>query len=124
MALPPDASVWKKPLDPFDLDARQLTGRGSDPLLGETEEISTFDAAMSAEGAALGVQIESTGGYAPSKENGNQDLRIWFSVDPDFRENEAFSGAGIDVGVEVTIYTNSAPQRRLQRTGVLTVKQL
>src|SRR3546814_6386809 len=61
--------------------------------------------------------IGDTGQYAPSKENGDRAVKMWLSIDPDKRDNCEFgTAAGLALGVEVSIVTDSVPPRSFQRT--------
>jgi hypothetical protein len=116
-----------------------ILSEGEFPTLEAGETIDTLLVTMSAEGAALGVKIAQglvgEDGAAPSKVGvnlvsgvqvqtaGATAVKAWFYVDPTFRNNAAFSDAGIRVGVEFTITTSSSPSRRYQRTAILRITQ-
>jgi hypothetical protein len=128
MAVPLNASAWTQPFDPWDRKeyvAEFDTGAAgaSGPVLEENEEIVSYAIEVSAEAAALGVEISEAAGYEDELLTGNKQIQLWFEVDEAFREDAAFSGAGTDVGVEFTIITNSNPPRRHQKTYVLRVAQ-
>ena len=128
MAVPPNASEWTQPFDPWDrkeyVAEFDTTADGaSGPVLEAGEEITSYTIEVSAEAAALGVEISTDTGYEDSLLAGNQQIEVWFEVDEAFRENAAFAGAGMQVGVEFTINTNSSPSRRHQKTYVLKVAQ-
>lgn len=128
MALPPNASLWTQPFDPWDrkeyVAEFDTTATGaSGPVLTEDEEIVSYTIEVSAEAAALGVEISTALGYEDELLAGNKQIQVWFEVDEAFRENAAFAGTGTYVAIEFTIVTNSSPARRHQKTYVLQVAQ-
>jgi hypothetical protein len=143
MALPENAKLLPRPMDPADrvdyvanADPDQTDlDTGEVPLLAETETISSYTLTMSAEGAALGVTISQGGvgepGAAPSlisivggsETTGATAVKFWLYVDPAFQDNAAFDGTGTYVGITLTINTNSLPSRRRQRTLIVQVAQ-
>lgn len=128
MALPPNASIWTQPMDPTDLvefiaDFGNAASGSSGAVLAEGEAIDTYTVTMSAEGAALGVTISEEAGYETTLVESDKAIRIWIYVDEADREDPAFAGAGLQLGVTFTINTNSVPPRRKQKTYILEVAQ-
>lgn len=135
MALPTNASLWTQPFDPWDrkeyvAEFDTVADGASGPVLERDEEgnvieeIVEYTVEVSAEAAALGVEISEEAGYEVELLSGNKQIQVWFEVAEAFRENAAFSGTGTYVAVEFTIVeTNSSPPRRHQKTYVLQVAQ-
>lgn len=122
MAIPPNAKIWPRTLDPRDrADYLMNLAEGTNPLLEPGESYLTYTLSPSAEAVALGLTIESLAPYAPVETA--TTLQIWFSVDSAFWVDAAFSGAGTSLSIELTIETDSTPPRRWQRTVVLKVAQ-
>lgn len=121
MALPPNAKKFPDPFDPKDRVEFILNLDGPTGILEDGELVGTYELALTPEAAALGLQIGS-GSYAPSQPNANQ-IKFWLEVAAEDQNDPAFSGAGTDLGIEVTVITNSNPARRRQRTAAVTVAQ-
>lgn len=117
------AVLWEGQLDPAEkLDFEADFGGGEKPVLEEDETIASYSLAVTAEAAALGLQIESAPPYASSLVAGSKAVKLWLSVDPLEQENSLFT-AGVQLGIEVTIVTSSSPARTRQRTWNVEVKQ-
>lgn len=122
MALPPNAKAFTQPLDPADLEVFEFTlGQGEFDLLMPGEGVAAFTLAVTAEAAAAGLRIVTEDGRAPTLTG--LDLRFWLSVDPSLFGAAAFSGAGVDLGLELTVKTTSSPYRTKQKTLVVKVAQ-
>jgi len=123
MALPPGAKAFTQPLDPTDIDVFELTigQSGADDLLAPGEAVAAFGLAVTAEAAAAGLRIMTEDGRAPSLVG--LLLRFWLTVDTSQFGAAAFSGAGIDLGLELTVKTTSTPYRTKQKTLIVKVAQ-
>jgi hypothetical protein len=77
---------------------------------------------MWAEGAALGVAIE-TGARAPLPIEGDRAVQLWFGVGPAMQGDTAFAGDGVAVGIELRATTTASPPRIRERTFALTLRQ-
>lgn len=119
--LPPNAKKFPDPFDPKDRVEFILTLDGPTGILEDGEGVGSYELTLTAEAVALGLTLGS-GTFAPSQPLPNQ-IKFWLEVDGAFLNNAAFSGAGTDLGIEVTVTTNSNPARRRQRTAVITVAQ-
>lgn len=119
MAIPPNAKVWSRTLDPTDLGdyVASLTG-GTIPLLQDGETFETYTLELLGESAALGLTI-GTGDYATTEDG--ETLTIWLSIAEGLRGDAAFAGEGASLPMELTVETDSAPPRRWQRTLVVKV---
>ena len=119
MALPKDPVRLGEAMDPAEvLDfVFDLAG-----VLDAGEAIDDFALTMSAEGAALGVAIE-TGARAPLPIEDGRAVQIWFGVAPAMQGDAAFAGDGISVGVELRATTTATPARVRERTFALTLRQ-
>lgn len=122
MALPPGAKAFTQPLDPTDIDVFETTiGQGTDDLLAPGESVAAFALAVTAEAAAAGLRIMTEDGRAPAL--AGLLLRFWLTVDTSQFGAAAFSGAGIDLGLELTVKTTSTPYRTKQKTLIVKVAQ-
>lgn len=122
MAIPPNAKIWTRTLDPSDRGdyVASLIG-GTIPLLQEGENFSTYTLTLLAEAVALGLTI-GTGDYATTEDG--ETITIWLSIDEALRSDPAFNGEGTTLPMEVTVETDSVPPRRWQRTlGVKVAQQ-
>ncbi len=123
MALPPGAKAFTQAIDPSDVDVFEVTlgQAGTDDILAPGESVAAFTLAVTAEAAAAGLQILTDEGRAPTLTG--LVLRFWLAVDIAQFGAAAFSGAGIDLGLEVTVKTSSAPPRTKQKTIIVKVAQ-
>ena len=122
MALPPTAKAITQAMDPSDIDVFELTlGQGLDELIMPGEAVESFTFAVTAEAAAAGLRIMTEDRRAPTLTG--LVLRFWLAIDPSMLGAAAFSGAGIDLGLELTLKTNSVPFRTKQKTIVVKVAQ-
>lgn len=122
MALPPTAKAFTQVIDPADIDVFETTiGQGDDQMLATGEGVAAFVFAATAEAAAAGLRIMTEDGRAPTLTG--LVLRFWLAVDPALLGAAAFSGTGIDLGLELTIKTTSTPYRTKQKTIVVKVAQ-
>jgi len=119
--IPFGAARWQQPFDPAD---HLPYGFSFDAVLEEGETISEVELiALSSAGAALGVIIDQEAGFAPVvDDDGGRRIQIWFAVDPAMQDTAPFDAAGAQVPVTFRILTSK--QHRLERTAVLTVRQL
>jgi hypothetical protein len=124
MALPPNAKILTRQMDPADVvdfvanASPDPAGLDQDevPLL-EDSEISTGG---SGEGGAAPSLIAIVGG---SQTTGATAVKFWLYVDATFQDNAAFDGTGTYIALTLTVNTNSIPSRRRQRTIVVQVAQ-
>jgi hypothetical protein len=124
MTLPLNAKTFSAQMDPADvLDWQATLSQGSTGLemLQAGESVASFTVALTAEAIAAGLQINTTSGYA-TLIVGNV-ISFWLSVISGSQSSIAFAGAGLAVGIEITITTNASPARVKQRTVVITVAQ-
>lgn len=121
--LPVGAAEAARPRDPSDraplaLDFSALLGDGV-----EIDEIVSLT--MSAAGNAAGITIDEATPRLPIiEEDGGQRIQIWLGVAEGSRNDTAFLGAGLKVGVAALIRTNEDAYREYERTGVATFRQL
>lgn len=121
MPIPINAFKFTDPMDPKDNIDFLLSLSGVGGILEAGETIASYTLALRPESTALGLTI-GTGSYAPSNPTASQIL-FWLSVDPTFQANTSYDGAGVILGVEVTITTTSTPARVRQRTVAIQVAQ-
>lgn len=124
MPNPLTAKVFDQPMDPADLiDFETTLSQGDDPedLLQLDENVTSFTLAVTAEAAAAGLQLQETAGRAPSLDG--TVLRFWLAIDPADQAADLFSGAGVNLAIELTINTDASPLRRRQRTMIVQVAQ-
>jgi hypothetical protein len=119
--LPQSAPVWAAPFDPADRAPYAIDWT---KLLAAGETIIQIDRiAMSAEGASLGVQVDTAVARTPLISSDGKKTQVWFVCAPGFQTNAAFAGAGVQVGLSVLIRTSADPYKQYERTGVLIVRQ-
>lgn len=119
--IPLGAYQWARPLDPAD---RAPYAFSFAALLATGEEIADIvRLTVSAAGAALGLEIDTSLGRVPIISDDGTTVQLWFCVADAFQENVAFSGAGVRIPIAFLVETNSSPFKRYERTAVLTVRQ-
>lgn len=119
--IPLNAYQWRSPFDPADRAPYALDWKA---LLATDEKIASIvRLTMSASGAAIGIRIDDTAGRAPIIATDGKATQLWFRVEPEFQENTAFAGAGVQVAVAVLVRTDATPYKDFERTAVLTVRQ-
>lgn len=115
------AYPWAAPFDPADRTPYAIDWS---LLLEAAETIEQIDRIrMSPEGAALGIQVDSSVGRSPVISTDGKKTQVWFLCDPAFQSDPLFSGAGVQVGLSVLTRTNADPYKQFERTAVLTVRQ-
>lgn len=120
-SLPNGAAAWRQALDPAD---RTPFAFDWSSLLAEGEKIdSIVRLTVSATAVSLGVKVDDTAGRLPALDTAGKTASLWALVDPAFQSNAAFLGTGVPVGIAMLIRTDSSPQRELERTSILTVRQ-
>lgn len=121
MAIPPSAVRFQAQIDPGD---RVEFVAKFDEILqvtaGEQIADGTWTLTMSAEGAAVGVQIGSVGAYAPALQVSNQQIRFWLSV-ADANQSDAIFNTGVEVAITIRFETTNSPPRRYERSFVVRV---
>jgi hypothetical protein len=89
------------------------------PLLLTGEGVASYALALTPEAVAAGLTLHDSAPY-PITLTGNQ-LKLWLEVAPDMRGSPIFDGAGVIVGIELTITTTATPPRRKQRTALVRI---
>lgn len=120
MAIPALAKKFDVFMDPGELLEYQADLAGN--ILEAGEQISGAPTlTMGAEGTVLGLGIKTGGGYDAAVVGGTS-VKFWLEVTLAERENAAWFD-GVDVGIKITVNTNSVPARRRERTVVVRVQQ-
>jgi hypothetical protein len=114
--------AWASTFDPADrapyaIDWSQMLDQGE-----KIDEILMLT--MSASGASVGVEFDSTEGREPIIGTDGKTIQFWFLCNPAFQRNVIFTGAGVQVSLSALIRTDADPYKEFERTAVLTVKQL
>lgn len=121
MAIPSTAVRFGGSMDPGDWRPYEMD---FSPLLdvsaGEQIDPATFALTMSAEGVALGVQMDAAGDRAPALIDGGTGIRFYLSVDPAQQSAPAFD-VGVSVAVVSVIRTTATPFNRYERTWVVPI---
>jgi hypothetical protein len=120
MALPDDPVAWPAAMDPAEVLDFVMDMAG---VLDDGEGIAAFTLAMSAEGAATGLAIQTGAGRDPLRIEDDRAIRLWLGVAAPVQSHPAFAGDGTRFGIEVRIVTDSNPPRTRERTFALTVRQ-
>lgn len=102
--------IFPQPFDPADIQKYTFDFA---PSLGATESIATTTLAL-ATGSPSGVVI-GVGAYAPISGGTTIDFHLQGTSDV---------AMPVDLGVVATITTNAVPPRKMQRTGIVKVRQL
>lgn len=124
MPIPAAARRFTQEMDPRDLlDWEDEITQGSDPkdFLQPTEQVSSYELALTPEAAAVGLLLRQDAEYATTLTG--RVLRFWLEVEPAMQSAPIFD-AGVDVALEFTAWTNNTPPRRKQRTIVVRVINL
>lgn len=117
------AAIWAQPYDPADhlpyaVDFGVHLGVGE--KIAQIVEIE-----MNATAALLGVEVDVASGYSPIIDSAaGKKIQVWFTVIESAWNDAAFDVDGVQLPVIVRILTDSVPPKRLERTSVLTVRQL
>jgi hypothetical protein len=121
MAFPTDAVTWGVAIDPSGLlDYGLDAASPATPVLQPGEGIAQFDATLLPETIAKGVILRDDGDRAPHLDG--SIIVLWFSVDEDKRNDPDWL-AGVTLGLEIYIKTDSDPYREWEFTVLLTVRQ-
>jgi hypothetical protein len=122
VGVPLGATAWQQPLDPADHLPYAIDFTA---LLGGSEKIAAInEIAMPAAAAMLGVGIDNSEGHSPLIGTDGKKVQVWFAVEPGFWQETAFTSAGVRLPVTFRVTTDSTPPKRIERTAVLTVRQL
>ncbi len=117
MPTPPNAIALTQPMDPSDLIDYSLTlsqGDDAKSLLATGESVASYTLELTTEAMAAGLQIQSGNGYDTTLSG--LSLKFWLAVDPAVTSNATFDGAGLTLGIELTVITDAPTPRRRQRT--------
>jgi hypothetical protein len=116
-----NGAAWSATFDPSDRAPYAIDWTR---ILRDAETIVEIDKiTMSAQGAALGVQVDQGSGRDPIISNDGKLTQFWFVVASSFQGDPAFSGSGVAVSLSVLIKSNAAPFEQFERTVTLTVRQ-
>ena len=120
MAIPPNAVKLGEPgvqMDPASLLEWPIVFGG---MLEDGELVDSYTLTMSAEAAALGLEI-ATGDHAPTWSG--TDLIVWFRINPLLQDDPAFDGAGSALAMTLWFRTDQTPYRERELTLYLEVAQ-
>ena len=118
MAIPSSPIALPETMDPADLADYTLAFQ----LEGDSA-IASYVLAPLPEAALLGISIVEAGAYAHGLIEDNRAILVWLQVDEPDREDPAFDGGGVTIGIAATVTTTSDPSRRKQRTFTVKVAQ-
>jgi len=120
-SIPLGATFWASPMDPAD---RKPYAIDWSKVLEADEQVDELvHVTMSEDGAMVGVQIDTSEDRTPIIDAGGKKVQVWFLCLPEFQDDPAFSGAGVNIAVTCQIRTDAEPYRQIERTSVLTVRQ-
>lgn len=120
--LPMGALAWRQQFDPADHLPFAVNFTA---LLGSTEKIALIEEiALNATAALLGVSVDASAGYSPIIDTGGKKVQLWFVTSTPNWSNVAFGAGGVLLPVSVRVLTDSTPAKRIERTAILTVRQL
>jgi hypothetical protein len=130
MPIPAAAVRFTQIMDPSDiLDFHVAVSQGGSdaippPILLFGESIASLQLAVTAESAAVGLQIKSGGAYPAPAVTAANTITFWTAVAPEMQTSPIFDGDGVEVALELVITTNNSPPRRKQRTLVFKIANL
>lgn len=121
MAIPSTAVRFGGSMDPgdwrpYEMDFSPLL----DVIAGEQIDLANFTLTMSAEGVALGVQMDDVGPRAPALIDSGTGIRFYLSVDP-AQQNAPVFDAGVSVAITTRIRTTATPFNIFERTWVVPI---
>ncbi len=87
--------------------------------LEDGEIILGFEISPTPPAVSAGLSISTTPGHEPRL--AGDAVGFWPRLDPAANENPVFDGAGVDLGIEITLTTSL--ERTIQRTGFIRVRQ-
>lgn len=120
MAIPAAAKAVPGTFDPGDWRPIRIgVTRLLDVDTDERIDAATLELEMSAEGAALGVQISDAGERAPEVIDAGTAVRLYLSVLEAFQTHLAFN-PGVRVPIKMRFRTTATPFNRFERTIVVT----
>lgn len=120
--VPTSAYRWTAIFDPSDRTPFAIDWSG---LLLSDEKVSAIQKiTMSAAGAAVGIEIDTSTGRTPIIGTDGKMTQFWFLCAVGFQNNAAFQNGGAQIGLSVLVRTDSDPFKEYERTGVLQVEQL
>lgn len=92
-------------------------------LLGTAETIDSYTLLVDPVAIGLGVQFMAPE-YPSEVIDGGKAVRFWLSVSAQNQSHQQFTQkTGVNVAVSAWIMTSNDPQRRIQRTGVINMRQ-
>jgi len=119
--VPLGAYRWPAPMEPAD---RAPYAFDWSKILGTDEKIAEITrVTMSAAGAAVGVEIDSSTGRRPIISENGKAIQLWFLCLDAFQDNPVFGGNGVNITVTCRVRTDASPYKQFERTAVLTVRQ-
>ena len=116
MALPSGTVVWDDAFDPYDVVDFKLD---LSALLEPGENIASYNIRLLSESVLSGLVL-GVGAYA-HRLVGTM-LTLWFSIEESMQSSAAFNNVVI-MPMELSITTDSTPERRKQRTLAVKVTQ-
>ena len=122
MAISPAAPIFADTLDPHEEPDFKVEF-GDMLEAGEAIDDADWILEVLPEAAALGLTVMSGNGRDAALSNGDTAVIFWLSIDPAYRGNAAFDGAGIELPLRITTQTSSSPSRKRQRTFQVRVAQ-
>jgi len=132
MPIPVNAVTIEQPFDPRDvLEIKVGISVGlatDDPpsILLVGEQVASLGVSVTSEAAAVGLMIvqgDFDGATYPAPSIVGNVITLWVTVAEARRNDAAFDGEGVTVGIEFTLRTNNNPPRTKQRTVAIKVAQ-
>lgn len=120
--MPSSAYRWTAIFDPSDRTPFAIDWSGL--LLSDEKVAAIQKITMSAAGAAVGIEIDTSTGRTPIIATDGKKTQCWFLCAPAFQSDPAFQNGGVQIGLSVLVRTDANPFREYERTGVLQVEQL
>lgn len=117
--IPSTAEKWPSGMDPSDTVDYTIDLSSAESLLEGGELIASYTLTPLPDAQLLGFTIINSGEYLDSIVDGNK-ITFWCRVEEANRTDPEYV-QGYDMGIELTIVTNSTPPRIKQRTYVINV---
>lgn len=120
MAIPSTAVAFGDALDPHEELDFVIAATA---ILETGEEIDSYTLSLLPEAVALGLTIMEGAGRDIALVESDAAIKLWLTIDDDFKTDAAFVGTGTALPMELTIVTTSTPARTRQRTFLVRVVQ-
>lgn len=120
MAIPPTAVAFGQALDPHE-ELDWLIA--CDGILESDETIVSYTLTLLPEAVALGLTLMEGEGRDHRLTDNERGIAFWATIADAYKTSPAFDGGGVSLPGEVTLVTNSLPDRTRNRTWLMRTAQ-